>query len=108
MGDICFVASTADGMNLVSHEYVACHNAKAMQVSKNAIAPGVLVLSQFTGAAKILQSAVVVNPYDAEGCAAVLAHALNMHAGEAKLRMEALGKIVDEYTRQVDASPPRC
>ncbi|KAK4551470.1 Trehalose-6-P synthase/phosphatase complex synthase subunit [Recurvomyces mirabilis] len=90
--------STRDGMNLVSYEYVACHNAKAVQASRESIAPGVLVLSQFAGAAGVLQGALVVNPWDAEGCAAALVHAVNMCPAEARIRMQELGNKVEEHT----------
>lgn len=86
-------------MNLVSYEYVACHSAGAVQASQEAIAPGVLVLSQFAGAAGLLKEALLVNPWDSGACAVALAQAVNMRVGEARLRMQELGKRVEEHTR---------
>jgi trehalose 6-phosphate synthase len=60
--DCCFVSSLHDGMNLVAKEYVAARDDER----------GVLILSQFTGAARELPEALIVNPYDIEQCAAAL------------------------------------
>jgi trehalose 6-phosphate synthase len=68
--DACLVTSLHDGMNLVAKEYVAAH----------AGLPGTLVLSKFTGAARELLEACLVNPYDIEGTAAVLAESLSLPA----------------------------
>ena len=53
-----------DGMNLVAKEYVAAQNPEN---------PGVLVLSEFAGAARELDAAVLVNPHDIDGMAQKLA-----------------------------------
>ena len=66
--DLCFVSSLHDGMNLVAKEFVASRDDEA----------GVLLLSQFTGAARELPEALVVNPYDADQCATALDAALTM------------------------------
>ena len=66
--DLCFVSSLHDGMNLVAKEFVAARDDEQ----------GVLVLSQFTGASRELPEALIVNPYDAEQCAAALHVALTM------------------------------
>ena len=65
------VTPLRDGMNLVAKEYVAAQDPDD---------PGVLVLSQFAGAAVELQAALLINPYDAAGIAAALDQAL-AHAG---------------------------
>jgi trehalose-6-phosphate synthase len=52
--DLCYVSSLHDGMNLVAKEFVAARDDER----------GVLVLSQFTGAARDLTEALMVNPYD--------------------------------------------
>ena len=52
--DLCYVSSLDDGMNLVAKEFVAARDDEQ----------GVLVLSQFTGAARDLTEALIVNPYD--------------------------------------------
>src|ERR1700742_3785450 len=70
--DVCFVRRLHDGMNLVAKEFVASREDEL----------GVLVLSQFTGAAQELTEALVVNPYDLRQTSAALAAALNMPASE--------------------------
>jgi trehalose 6-phosphate synthase len=62
--DVGLVTSIHDGMNLVAKEYVA---------AQDPADPGVLVLSKFAGAAKQLDSAVLVDPTDIDG----LAYAIN-------------------------------
>jgi trehalose 6-phosphate synthase len=71
------VTPLRDGMNLVAKEYVAA------QAPDN---PGVLVLSQFAGAAHELKSALIVNPYDIEATAAAIARAFDMPLAERKDR----------------------
>ena len=68
-------------MNLVAKEYVAA------QAPDN---PGVLVLSQFAGAAQELKSALIVNPYDIEATAAAIARAYAMPLEERKDRWNGL------------------
>ena len=63
------VTPLRDGMNLVAKEYVAAQDPDD---------PGVLVLSQFAGAARELDAALIVNPYDEAGIAAALDRALAM------------------------------
>ncbi|WP_448188731.1 alpha,alpha-trehalose-phosphate synthase (UDP-forming) [Azospirillum sp. sgz301742] len=79
--NIGLVTPLRDGMNLVAKEYVACqdhHN------------PGVLVLSEFAGAALELTEALIVNPYDVEGVADTLQRGLTMPLEERKERHAAL------------------
>jgi len=84
---VALVTSIKDGMNLVAKEFCAC------QVDKH----GVLVLSEFAGAAAQLQSgALLVNPHDFEGMADALKLGLEMDAGERRLRMEVMQKILRE------------
>ena len=64
--DLCYVSSLHDGMNLVAKEFVAARDDER----------GVLVLSQFTGAARELTEALIVNPYDLDEASAALAAAL--------------------------------
>ena len=68
-----YVAPLRDGMNLVAKEYVA---------SQNPEDPGVLVLSQFAGAAEQMPGALVVNPYDLNQTAEALERALSMTHAE--------------------------
>lgn len=75
------VTPLRDGMNLVAKEYVAA------QAPDN---PGMLVLSQFAGAAQELKSALIVNPYDIEGTASAIGQALTMPLEERKERWSDL------------------
>ena len=75
------VTPLRDGMNLVAKEYVAAQDADD---------PGVLVLSQFAGAAEEMQEALIVNPYDADDVADRLYEALQMPLDERKDRHAAL------------------
>jgi trehalose 6-phosphate synthase len=85
--DLCFVSSLHDGMNLVAKEFVAARDDDA----------GVLVLSQFTGAARELPEALVVNPYDVEQCAEALHVALTMPRQLQRARMRLMRGIVREF-----------
>jgi trehalose 6-phosphate synthase len=85
--DICFVSSLHDGMNLVAKEFVAARDDER----------GVLILSQFTGAARELPEALIVNPYDADQCAAALHLALTMPAAEQRDRMRLMRGLVAEF-----------
>jgi trehalose 6-phosphate synthase len=85
--DFCYVSSLHDGMNLVAKEFVAAREDER----------GVLVLSHFTGAARELPEALVVNPYDIEEAANALASALRMPAEEQRDRMRAMRTFVAEF-----------
>ncbi len=80
MADLCIVSSLQDGMNLVAKEFVAC------QVDHR----GALLLSELTGARDELGWAIPINPYDAEGFAAAIAHGLAMDPDERRRRMTHL------------------
>ena len=85
--DFCVVSSLHDGMNLVAKEFVAARDDEQ----------GVLILSQFTGAAAELAEALVVNPYNIDECAAALQLALTMPGTEQRARMRSLRGIVQEF-----------
>ena len=85
--DLCFVSSLHDGMNLVAKEFVAARDDER----------GVLVLSEFTGAARELPEALIVNPYDSDQCAAALHLALSMPAAEQRDRMRLMRGLVAEF-----------
>jgi trehalose-6-phosphate synthase len=85
--DLCFVSSLHDGMNLVAKEFVAARDDEQ----------GVLILSQFTGASRELPEALVVNPYDADQCAAALHLALTMPESEQRDRMRFMRGVVREF-----------
>jgi trehalose-6-phosphate synthase len=78
--DFCHVASLHDGMNLVAKEFVSARTDER----------GVLVLSQFAGAAQQLRAAVLVNPLRIEQSAEAIARALRMPAVEQATRMRVL------------------
>lgn len=71
--DVCLVTPLRDGMNLVAKEFVA---------AQDPANPGVLVLSQFAGAANELTSALIVNPYDRDDMAAAMDRAITMPLAE--------------------------
>lgn len=85
--DLCFVSSLHDGMNLVAKEFVASRDDER----------GVLILSQFTGAARELPEALIVNPYDADQCAAALHVALSMPLRTQRARMRLMRNLVREF-----------
>jgi trehalose 6-phosphate synthase len=85
--DLCFVSSLHDGMNLVAKEFVAARDDEQ----------GVLILSQFAGASRELPEALVVNPYDADQCAAALHLALTMPADEQRARMRLMRALVRDF-----------
>jgi trehalose 6-phosphate synthase len=71
------VTPLRDGMNLVAKEYVAAQDPED---------PGVLILSRFAGAAREFSAALLVNPYDSEGVAIAINHALAMPLEERQKR----------------------
>jgi trehalose 6-phosphate synthase/phosphatase len=80
IADVMLVTPLRDGMNIVAKEYVAARTDE----------DGVLVLSEFAGAAAELREALMVNPYDISGTAATLAVALDMDPVERHVRMHAM------------------
>jgi trehalose 6-phosphate synthase/phosphatase len=82
--DVAWVGPLRDGMNLVAKEYVACQHG----------GDGVLVLSEFAGAAQELGEALRINPYDEVGTAGVIVRALEMESDERAERMAALHERV--------------
>ncbi|MFH1709630.1 MAG: trehalose-6-phosphate synthase [bacterium] len=86
LADLCIVSSLHDGMNLVAKEYVA---------SKEDL-KGVLILSQFTGAARELTDALLINPYSIEEFADSIKAAIEMPALEKRKRMENMRRNVTE------------
>ena len=78
--DIMLVTPLRDGMNLVAKEYVCCRPDT----------DGVLVLSEFAGAARELRQAILVNPRDLDGMRGAMSRALRMGAAERRRRMSSL------------------
>lgn len=83
---LCMVTSLHDGMNLVAKEFVAARHDER----------GVLILSQFTGAARELHDAILVNPYDIQAVAEAIAQAIEMNVGETVDRMRRMRKSVKD------------
>ncbi|MFZ3209810.1 MAG: trehalose-6-phosphate synthase, partial [Geobacteraceae bacterium] len=85
--DVCMVTSLHDGMNLVAKEFVASRDDEQ----------GVLVLSQFTGAAHELHESLIVNPYHIEQTAEALHRALTMPDFEQRERMRSMRALVRDF-----------
>ena len=85
--DVMVVTPLRDGMNLVAKEFV----------SSRANLDGVLVLSEFTGAAHELTEALLVNPHDVDGLADALQTALDMPEAEQRRRMTAMRRTVEQH-----------
>ena len=86
IADLCMVTSLHDGMNLVAKEFLAARADES----------GVLVLSQFTGAARELRDALLINPYDIDQTANAIRIALEMEPEEKRLRMQRMRRVVKE------------
>ena len=84
---LCMVTSLHDGMNLVAKEYVAEREDER----------GVLILSQFTGAARDLQDAILVNPYDIQSTGKAIAQALEMDINDIRARMRRMRRSVRDH-----------
>ena len=82
--DVCYVGSLDDGMNLVAKEFVSARDDEH----------GVLVLSQFAGAARELTEALIVNPYDVDGVAETLDRALELSAVEQRVRIREMRRQI--------------
>lgn len=78
--DVCHVGSLHDGMNLVAKEFVCARDDER----------GVLLLSEFTGSARQLRTAVLVNPYAVDATAGALARACTMSPAEQAMRMRLM------------------
>jgi trehalose 6-phosphate synthase len=85
--DFCYVSSLHDGMNLVAKEFVAARDDEA----------GVLLLSQFAGAARELPESLIVNPYNVDEASAAMVRALTMSAEDQCGRMHAMRAFLAEF-----------
>jgi trehalose 6-phosphate synthase len=85
--DLCYVSSLHDGMNLVAKEFVAARGDLK----------GVLVLSEFTGAARELTEALIVNPYDLEAASEAMMMALRMPVEEQRDRMRSMRAVITQF-----------
>ena len=91
VSDACVVASTRDGMNLVSFEYIACQGQRH----------GSMILSEFAGSAQSLTGAIIVNPWNVHDMARAIYQAYSMGEGEKKERFEQMEAYVEKFTRYV-------
>ena len=87
--DIAWITPLRDGLNLVAKEFVAAKKASGR--------PGVLILSEFAGAAVELHGALLTNPYDATAMTASLHHALTMGEDERAYRTGRMAMITAEH-----------
>ena len=89
VSDSCVVASTRDGMNLVSFEYVACQGKRH----------GSMILSEFAGSAQSLTGSVIVNPWNTSDMARAMYQAVTMGEEERAQRFELMNAYVQNNTR---------
>ncbi len=86
IGNVSLVTSLHDGMNLVAKEFVASRNDLS----------GALILSEFTGAARELVDAILVNPYYIDGLADALKTAIEMSTEEQRRRMTRMREAISQ------------
>lgn len=88
VSDVCLVSSTRDGMNLVSYEYIASQQKRH----------GVMILSEFTGAAQSLNGSIIVNPWNTEELATAIHDAITMPDDLREANHQKLYGYVTKYT----------
>ncbi|KAL0939726.1 trehalose-phosphate synthase [Colletotrichum truncatum] len=88
VSDVCLVSSTRDGMNLVSYEYIATQRERH----------GVMILSEFTGAAQSLNGSLIVNPWNTEELANAIHDAVTMSPEQRETNYRKLERYVFKYT----------
>jgi alpha,alpha-trehalose-phosphate synthase [UDP-forming] len=86
LADVAIISSIYDGMNLVAKEFI----------SSQADRKGILLLSEFAGAAEELEGAILVNPYDTEDFSDSIKTVLDMKEEERKCRIDILRRQVKE------------
>jgi len=92
VADVCLLTSTRDGMNLVAFEYVACQHERH----------GVLVLSEFAGAASFMtKGSIPFHPANTTEMSEAIFRAINLDASERKSKYEYLRDFVNHNTRFV-------
>ena len=87
--EVLFITSKRDGMNLVCLEYIAAQSERR---------PGVVVLSEFTGAASTLGHALLINPYNIQKTSETLFNAITMSLEERKFRHHIMYNYLKGYT----------
>ncbi len=88
LADAALITSRRDGMNLVALEYIA---------SQDEDNPGVVILSEFTGASSVLSHSIGVNPWDIEGTAHKIYYAVKMEKNEKIFRNKQMQKYLKKY-----------
>lgn len=88
--DLCLISSRRDGLNLVAEEFVAASKTN----------PGILLLSEFAGANDVLDSPVVINPFDTQQFAEKITEATNMNERERRVHIDTLYDSLLENTSQ--------
>ncbi|KAG0294224.1 Trehalose-6-P synthase/phosphatase complex synthase subunit [Dissophora globulifera] len=88
VSDVCLISSTRDGMNLVSYEYICCQQENH----------GVLILSEFAGAAQSLNGSIIVNPWNTGELADAIFEAVTMPDETRKTNHQKLFRYVTKYT----------
>ncbi|KAF8321059.1 alpha,alpha-trehalose-phosphate synthase t [Cantharellus anzutake] len=88
VSDVCLVSSTRDGMNLVSYEYIACQQKRQ----------GVMILSEFAGAAQSLHGSLVVNPWDSQQVADAIYEAVTVSPETRRENQKKLFKYISKYS----------
>lgn len=88
LADVAAVTPLKDGMNLIAKEFVVCQAAGD--------GTGALVLSEFTGAREELHEAVLCNPFDVEGLAGRIEHALELDEDERRSRLQRMAATVHD------------
>lgn len=83
------ITSKRDGMNLVAMEYSVCQTEES---------PGVLILSEFTGAASLLGDGIIINPWDEDSIADAIYQSFMMSVEEKKERVIGLQEILTKYS----------
>lgn len=84
LAEVCLVTPLRDGMNLVAKEFLDCQRPGFSE------RPGVLILSEFAGAAQELSQSIQVNPYDVDDVAGALNRALEMPDAERRKRIDMM------------------
>jgi trehalose 6-phosphate synthase/phosphatase len=110
LAEVCMVTPLRDGMNLVAKEFLDCQRPDFSE------RPGVLILSEFAGAAHELSHALQVNPHDVEQVADAINRALEMPDEERRQRIEVMqtrlrkqhsGVWARRFLRDLDKVPRR-
>ncbi|KAI9842220.1 MAG: Trehalose-6-P synthase/phosphatase complex synthase subunit [Thelocarpon superellum] len=88
VSDACLVSSTRDGMNLVAFEYIATQKKRH----------GVMVLSEFAGAAQSLNGSLIINPWNPDELANAIHEAVTMPDEQRAINYQKLERYVTKYT----------